>query len=135
MIGVLLISHGSFGESLIQNVCHVLGHRPPLLAQVGVAPQDCPEKLYAKAAHALAEVDSGQGVLVMSDMLGATPSNLAAQLLRPGHIEGLAGLNLPMLLRALTYRDESLGVMMNKASSGGRDGVVKIPAAPPDLVA
>ena len=127
MIGVLLITHGSFGESLVQNVCHVLNKRPPLMAQLGVAAQDDPLDILPLARLLLREVDSGEGVLVMTDVFGATPGNLALKLLEPGRIEGVAGVNLPMLLRALTYRAKGMETMLQKAISGAHDGVVKLP--------
>ncbi|MBK5914006.1 PTS sugar transporter subunit IIA [Rhodocyclus purpureus] len=129
MIGILLITHGSFGETLVQNVCHVLNRRPRLLAQLGVAAQDDPLDLLAQARQLLATVDEGEGVLVLTDVFGATPANLALKLLDAGHVEGVAGVNLPMLLRALTYREKGLEVMRQKAISGGRDGVLDMAAA------
>jgi PTS system ascorbate-specific IIA component len=63
---------------------------------------------------------------VLTDMLGATPSNIATRLLEPGRVEGLAGASLPMLIRALTYRDEPLAAVVEKAMSGGREGVVHL---------
>ncbi|TMQ77884.1 PTS system, mannose-specific IIA component [Candidatus Accumulibacter phosphatis] len=127
MIGILLITHGSFGESLIQNVCHVLNKRPPLIAQLGVAAQDDPLDILPLARLLLKEVDCGDGVLVMTDVFGATPGNLALKLLEPGHVEGVAGLSLPMLLRALTYREKRMETMLQKAISGAHDGVLKLP--------
>lgn len=124
MIGILLITHGTFGESLIQNVCHVLNKRPPLLGQLGIAAQDDLLDVLPMAELLLQKVDGGKGVLVLTDILGATPSNLGLKLLVPGRVEGVAGVNLPMLLRALTYRDRDMGTLLQKAVSGGRDGVI-----------
>ncbi|MBK7357057.1 PTS fructose transporter subunit IIA [Propionivibrio sp.] len=126
MIGILLITHGTFGESLIQNVCHVLNKRPPLLGQLGITAQDDLLDVLPLAEAKLREVDDGNGVLIMTDILGATPSNLGLKLLVPGWIEGVAGVNLPMLLRALTYRNLGMNTLMQKAVSGGRDGVVNM---------
>lgn len=126
MIGILLITHGTFGESLIQNVCHVLHQRPPLIAQLGVAAQDDPRKLLPLARLLLKEVDGGAGVLVMTDLFGATPANLALQLIEPGRVEGVAGASLPMLLRALTYRDRGMETLLQKAVSGAHDGVIRL---------
>ena len=70
------------------------------------------------------ELDEGQGVLILSDIYGATPCNMVSKLLEPGRVEGVAGVNLPMLVRALTYRNESLARLVEKALSGGREGVV-----------
>lgn len=126
MIGILLITHGTYGEALIQNVCHVLNKRPHLIAQLGVAAQDDPLDVLPLAKLLLNEVDGGEGVLVMTDIYGATPANLAMKLLQPGHVEGIAGVNLPMLMRALTYREKGMETMITKAVSGGRDGILNM---------
>lgn len=123
MIGILLITHGSFGEALVQNACHVLNKRPAQLNQLGVAAQDDPLDLLPLAHQMLALVDNGEGVLVLTDVFGATPANLALKLLDSGRIEGLTGVNLPMLLRALTYRDKGMETLLVRARDGGRDGV------------
>ena len=129
MIGIFLVTHGTLGESLIQNVCHVLNKRPPLIAQLGVAAQDDPLDILPLARLLLKEVDGGEGVLVMTDVFGATPGNLALKLLEPGRVEGVSGVSLPMLLRALTYRERGMETMLQKAISGARDGVVRLPPA------
>ena len=126
MIGILLITHGTLGESLVQNVCHVLNKRPPLLAQLGVAAQDDPLDILPLARILVNEVDEGDGVLILSDILGATPANLTLKLLDPGRIEGVTGVSLPMILRALTYRKNEMKILVQKAVSGGRDGVISL---------
>lgn len=126
MIGILLITHGSFGEALVQNACHVLNRRPPQLNQLGVSAQDDPLDLLPLARNLIQLVDSGKGVLILTDIYGATPSNLTLKLLEPGRIEGLAGVNLPMLLRTLTYREKSMDTLLTKAVSGARDGVLNL---------
>jgi len=126
MIGILLITHGSFGEALVQNACHVLNKRPPLLNQLGVSAQDDPLDLLPLARDLLRLVDDGEGVLVMTDIFGATPANLAMKLLQPGKVEGVTGVSLPMLMRALTYREKGMETMLTKAVSGARDGVLNM---------
>ena len=126
MIGIFLITHGTFGESLIQNVCHVLNKHPPQISQLGVAAQDDPLDILPMAKLLLNEVDQGDGVLILTDVLGATPANLALKLLEPGRIEGVAGVSLPMLLRALTYRKGDMETLLKKAISGGHDGVINM---------
>ncbi len=126
MIGLFLITHSSYGESLIQCACHVLNKRPPQILQLGIAVQDDPLDALPLARELLQLVDTGEGVLVMTDIYGATPSNLAMKLLEPGRIEGIAGANLPMLLRALTYRDKDMATLVARATSGGRDGVLNM---------
>ena len=128
MIGILLVSHGAFGESLIHCASHVLGKRPLYVRQLGVTVHDDPDEILPTAEDLIRFLDQGQGVLVMTDIYGATPSNIASRLLRPGRVEGIAGVNLPMLIRALTYRDEPLEAVVAKALSGGSEGVVRMPA-------
>lgn len=123
MIGILLITHGSYGEALVQNACHVLNKRPVQLNQLGVAAQDDPLDLVPLARRMLQLVDNGKGVLVLTDIFGASPANLALKLLERGHIEGLTGVNLPMLLRALTYREKGWEILLSRARDGGRDGI------------
>jgi PTS system ascorbate-specific IIA component len=124
MIGLFLITHGSYGESLIQCACHVLNKRPEQIAQLGVSGQDDPLDALPLAEKMLTLVDSGKGVLIMTDIFGATPANIAMKMLKRGVIEGVAGVNLPMLLRALTYRDKGMETLVTKAIAGGRDGVI-----------
>ena len=126
MIGILLITHETLGESLIQCACHVLNKRPMQLLQLGVAAGDDPSDLLPLAHQMLQLVDTGEGVLVITDIYGATPSNLAAKLLQPGKIEGLTGANLPMLLRAISYRDKDMETLLARATGGGRDGVLNM---------
>jgi PTS system mannose-specific IIA component len=128
MIGILLVSHGAFGESLIHCASHVLGKRPLYVRQLGVTVHDDPDEILPTAEDLIRFLDQGQGVLVMTDIYGATPSNIAARLLRPGRVEGIAGVNLPMLIRALTYREEPLEAVVEKALSGGTAGVCRMPA-------
>ncbi|MDD2989222.1 MAG: PTS fructose transporter subunit IIA [Zoogloea sp.] len=124
MIGILLITHGSLGESLIQCACHVMNRRPPQILQMGVSGQDDPLDALPLARQLLGLVDSGDGVLILTDILGATPANIAAKLLEPGRIEGVAGANLPMLLRTITYRERSMDILVKKAVAGACEGVV-----------
>jgi PTS system mannose-specific IIA component len=123
MIGILLITHGSFGEALVQNACHVLNKRPVQVNQLGVSAQDDPLDLLPLALQMLDLVDNGDGVLILTDIFGASPANLAIKLLDPGRVEGLTGVNLPMLLRALTYREKGMEILLQRARDGGRDGV------------
>jgi mannose PTS system EIIA component len=126
MVGILIVGHGAFGEALLHSCSHVLGARPSLVAQLDVSMHDDPEAVLPRARSLLAKVDAGDGVLVLTDVLGATPSNIAARLLVRGKVEGVAGASLPMLIRALTYRDEPLATVVDKAVSGGCEGVVRM---------
>jgi PTS system ascorbate-specific IIA component len=127
MIGILIIAHGTLGESLIHCASHVLNKRPPRLKQLGVTAQDDPLLLLPQARALVKDLDAGSGVIILSDIYGGSPSNIAAKLLVPGRIEGVAGVNLPMLIRVLTYRDRALSTLLTKAVSGGCEGVLRIP--------
>jgi PTS system mannose-specific IIA component len=124
MIGILIVAHGAFGEALIHSASHVLGRRPLRVRQVGITVHDDPAAMLPQAQELVRQLDEGEGVLVLTDIYGATPCNIALQLLRPGRVEGVAGVNLPMLVRVLTYRDKGLALAVEKALSGGAEGVV-----------
>jgi len=129
MIGILIITHGTLGESLIHCASHMLNKRPQRLKQLGVTAQDDPLLLVPQARALVKELDKGHGVLILTDMYGGSPSNIAQKLVVPGKVEAVAGVSLPMLVRALTYRDRSLQTIVTKAVSGGCEGVVRVPAA------
>ena len=130
MIGILIIAHGTLGESLLHCASHIMGRRPRQLAQIGITPQDDPQLILPQAIRLTRSLDSGNGVLILTDIFGGTPSNVGSRLLIPGKVEGASGVNLPMLIRALTYRNESLATVLEKALSGGTEGVVHMP--PPE---
>src|SRR5262245_21765639 len=127
MVGILLITHGTLGESLIHCASHVLNKRPPRLKQLSITAQDDPYNPLPQARNLVKELDDGNGVLILTDMYGGSPANIGAKLISPGTVEGVAGVNLPMLIRVLTYRDKSLQMIVTKAVSGGCDGVVRMP--------
>jgi PTS system ascorbate-specific IIA component len=124
MIGVLIVAHGAFGEALIHSASHVLGKRPLRVRQLGVTVHDDPEAIRPQAADLVRQLDEGDGVLVLTDIYGATPGNIALKLLLPGRVEGVSGVNLPMLIRVLTYREHGLAAAVEKALSGGTAGVI-----------
>ena len=128
MVGILIVSHGAFGESLIHCASHVLGKRPLYVRQLGVTVHDDPDEILPVAEDLIRFLDQGKGVLVFTDIFGATPANIANRLLVPGKVEGISGVNLPMLIRALTYRGEALETVIEKALSGGTEGVMRMPA-------
>ena len=126
MIGILIISHGDLGNSLINCANHVMGKRPEHLVHLGITIQDDPDVIILNALELLKQLDCGDGVLILSDICGATPCNIATELVSPGRVECLSGVNLSMLIRALTYRDKSLESLVEKALSGGKEGVMRI---------
>lgn len=124
MIGILIITHGNLGESLLSCAKHVIGKEPEQLAFLAVSNFDDPNGLFPEAHNLVKRLNSGDGVIVLSDMYGATPCNTVGKILQPGVVEGVAGVNLPMLVRTITYRNEPLLTLVEKAVSGGREGVV-----------
>jgi len=78
------------------------------------------------AREAVARLDDGSGVLVITDVMGGTPSNCTLKLCAPGHVEVIAGISLPMLLRALTYRNDTIDVVVEMALAGGQGGAVRV---------
>lgn len=123
MIGILIVAHGTLGESLIDCATHVMGTRPPQLEQFGIEKNDDPCAVLPLLENAVQKLDEGDGVLILSDIYGATPCNVVGKVLKPNHVEGIAGVNLPMLVRALTYRNGDLKKLAEKALSGGQEGV------------
>jgi len=127
MIGILIVSHGAFGESLIHSASHVLGKRPLYVRQLGVTVHDDPDEILPTAQDLIRFLDQGQGVLVMTDIYGATPSNIGSRLLVPGRVEGIAGVNLPMLIKALTHRETAtLEDLAGTALIGAIEGIVRM---------
>jgi len=124
MIGILIIAHDSLGESLMECAKHVIGNEPRQVAFLAVTNQDDPNDLVPIAQALVNKLNEGEGVLILSDMYGATPCNIVSKLLLPGIVEGVAGVNMPMIVRTMTYRHESLMALVEKAVSGGREGVV-----------
>lgn len=126
MIPLLIVAHGNFGDSLIQCACHVLGQRPEQLESLDLALCDEPGEMLARARAQIARLDQGEGVLILTDVYGATPCNTVCQLITHEHVEAVAGVNLPMLLKALNYRNETLALLVRKAVQGGQGGVMYI---------
>ena len=127
MIGILLIAHGTLGESLVHCASHVMGKRPLYLRQLGVTIHDDPDEILPQARDLIRFLDQGAGVLILTDMFGATPANIASRLLVPRKVEGIAGVSLPMLIKALSYREEKMGILIEKALSGGACGMMQLP--------
>jgi len=124
-IGLLLITHGDTGAHLLATARTMLGVCPLETEALGVA-FDCDPDVVEAQARRIAERlgDGGDGLLILTDMYGSTPANIACRLQGRFHARVVAGLNLPMLVRILNYPGLSLEELTEKAVSGGRDGVV-----------
>ena len=130
MIGLVIFAHENLGDALMRCVTHVLGARPPLFESFAIGSRDDAFSLLPQARKLISSMDQGEGVLILSDVYGATPCNLACKLIVPGRVEVVAGISLPMLVRSFTYRDKGLATMVSKAVSGGRDGVLHVEPSP-----
>lgn len=130
MIGILVVAHGSLGDSLIECAEHVLGGRPAALAAINFIGHADPDERQQVLQQELGALDSGDGVLVLADVYGATPCNTLCRALEPSHIEGVTGANLPMLLTALNYRANlSLHDLAARIVESGQHGIQSISEA------
>lgn len=133
MVGILLITHYELGSCLIKCAEHVFCSPSvcePLnrLSAIHVARNDDPEQLYEYACKQVERLDEGDGVLVLSDMFGATPANIACRLTQhSSQVRVVTGVSLPMLIRALCNRELELSAVVEKAISGGHEGIVQVP--------
>jgi len=130
MTGIVLIAHAPLASALERCVEHVYTCEPGMtkanVRALDVEPETSVEGLLERAARLVAEVNTGSGVLVLTDALGATPGNLAARLNDPGRVTVVSGVNLPMLLRAVCYRGGTLDDVAAKALAGGQQGIVQV---------
>jgi len=124
-VGILLITHEGIGSALLAVATRLL-RQLPLKTEAFEVPFDAdPDDLLPQASAALRRVDGGQGVLVLVDLYGATPSNLAARLSRIGTpVRRVSALSLPMLLRVMNYAEMDLDELPNVAAAGARNGVI-----------
>ena len=124
-VGILLLTHGRLGESLVECAGHILGGKLPEQLAILSAGQDEPvEEIEARAREWVAKLDQGGGVLVLTDLLGATPARVAARMIESGRVEALSGVSLPMVLRAINYRNRLLSALVKKALLAGTECTV-----------
>lgn len=122
-VGILMITYGNIGAVILQAATRVMGVCP-LTTLTLSASEDCdPDRVFLEAQNSLRKLDHGDGVLVLTDLYGSTPGNIACRLQQQHNVPVVAGLNLPMLVRLLNYPNLPLDELVEKATSGGRDGV------------
>lgn len=124
MVGILLVTHNGLGESLADCVRHVLGEMPRHLKVLSVWAEDDPQHKLVEGETIIKQLDSGSGVLILADVFGATPSNIGRQLCHAERVEGVAGVNLPMLLRVVCSPNKTLSELAKLAVEGGRECIV-----------
>ena len=126
MVGLLLVTHAPLGRAFIEAATHVFRGRPERLEAIDVQPDQNTDEVIALGKAAVARLNQGDGVLVLTDIFGGTPSNCCQKVGTPDQVAVLAGLSLPMLLRAITYRNDNLDVLLEMAQAGGQNGVVQV---------
>ena len=134
VIGILVVAHAPLASALAQAAGHVYACAPEKAAAqlrtLDVAADAEVESMCAAARALIGQIDRGAGTLVLTDAFGATPGNVAARLVEPGRVAVIAGVNLPMLLRALCYREGTLAQTVEKALAGGTQGVLQVTGTP-----
>ncbi|MGB3167535.1 MAG: PTS sugar transporter subunit IIA [Alteraurantiacibacter sp.] len=121
MIGIILVTHGRLAEEFVAAMEHVVG-KQTAVATICIGPSDDMERRRRDISTAICEVDSGKGAILLTDLFGGTPSNLAISLMEPGKIEVIAGVNLPMLIRlAGARKDMALAEVAQAARDAGRN--------------
>lgn len=103
-IGIVIVSHQEIGSQLLKATDSILGDHPGFVA-VGIQPNDASDSSGLKIKEAIQEVDQGHGVLILSDLFGASPSNICLPYLKKGKVEMVSGVNLPMLLKLLNFKE------------------------------
>ena len=121
MIGLILVTHGTLADEFVVAMEHVVGKQPHV-ATICIGPHDDMEQRRAQIAAAIQSVDSGEGAIILTDLFGGTPSNLAISLLEAGRVEVIAGVNLPMLIRLESARRS---MSIGDAVIAARDAGVK----------
>lgn len=130
MNGILLIAHAPLASALRQCVLHVFPDAMASVVAVDVQPDASPEASLQQAKQAAAWLDVGH-VLVLTDVFGATPCNVAQRLVEGTSARLVSGVSLPMLLRAVTYRHEALDMLVARAMAGGTQGIIPVTVTAP----
>ena len=133
MVTIVVIAHRPLASALVEAARHVYSRDPCVASRQMVAMDVAPDadigSAVEQAGVLLHEIDRGQGVLVLTDLIGATPGNVATQLAQPGRVAVVSGVNMPMLLRSLCYGDSILEELVAKATAGGVSGVQQLVSA------
>lgn len=124
-VAVLLVTHGRIGEELLASATRILGGRPLPCASFAVEQNCDPERVARDLGACLARLDEGDGVLVLTDLFGATPCNVAGRLPDAPPSTIVTGVNLPMVLKVFNYPTLDLAALADKAYDGGREGVFR----------
>lgn len=129
-VALLIIAHDPLGDAILKTAVETLGHCPMESQVIPVSRSGDRDQLMERARQIALQLDSGSGILVLTDIYGSTPSNIACSLQDIVGVRVVAGLNLPMLIRVFNYAKLSLDELAEKAISGGQDGVIACCALP-----
>lgn len=124
-IGLITITHNRIGAQITETAETILGPLPLAIRHFMIGPEDDPERMELEVVKAISEIDDGSGVLIVSDLYGSTPCNIARRISSAHHVRVLSGINLPMMLRIFSYASVELDELARKAVDGGRIGVVE----------
>ncbi|MBI3283368.1 MAG: PTS fructose transporter subunit IIA [Burkholderiales bacterium] len=126
MVGILLMTHAPLGSAFLQAATHVFRGMPERMEAIDVVADQNIDEVNCLARAAVLRLNDGSGVLILTDVMGGTPSNCCRQLGEPDQVAIVAGISLPMLLRAITYRNDTLDVVVEMALAGGQNGALRL---------
>ncbi len=124
-VGILLITHPHVGRILLETAVSLIGDLPVSIEYLDVPLANDTETVFKQADALCAKLDDGAGILVLTDLYGATPNNIAKRLTDKRNARIVSGVNLPMLMKTLNYCRLPLAELARKAYSGGRDNIIK----------
>ena len=142
MIGIVIVAHTPVASAMLGFAEHAFGVVPERVRAVDIPPYEDTKASFDRVLKAAYGVNTGQGVLILTDVMGATPANVASKLEALGPLSGLdapvivlAGLNLPMLMRCISHRDEGIEDLAHKALQGGQNGILRLGSKTPQTTA
>jgi PTS system ascorbate-specific IIA component len=138
MVGIVIVAHTPVASAMLGFAQHAFGVLPEGVRAVDIPPHEDTKVSFDRVVKAAYGVNSGNGILILTDVMGATPANVASKLEALGPLSGLdtpiivlAGLNLPMLMRCISHREEDLEELAHKALQGGQNGILRLGSKTP----
>ncbi len=126
MIGILLVTHGEIGKSFIECSSHILGKSIDYLECIPIEPKTDTDICQNLIAKEIENLNQGCGVLILTDIYGATPSNLLTKFIIKDQVEVITGINLPMLIQAITERDTNLSILIKKCIKCAEESIKRV---------
>ncbi|MBJ7379597.1 MAG: PTS fructose transporter subunit IIA [Polynucleobacter sp.] len=130
MVSILIVAHTPVADAMLGFAEHTYGLLPEGVAAIDIPPHEDLKISFERVLQAAQKIISDDGILVLTDVMGATPANVASRLTAPDvltcNVAVLAGLNLPMLMRAISYRQEGLETVVQKTIQGGQNGILRL---------